>query len=203
MELTLKRAAGIVAALLLVSAVTQAVYTALYLSEADVPRQLLWGIEAFLFTVLAAFAGSAMLQARHAHLGWAAIAFAAVLNVVQVGVGLTLFGPFFEAAGNVEGLEPVAGAIVAYSFMVYNAAKVLLALAAVVFGLSLKGAGAKVLGGLTALVGGVAFVANALSMGMGRDFLGEIPLAGGSGVLATVLLAACLLKLPADSATAD
>ncbi|QYJ07028.1 thiamine biosynthesis protein ThiC [Qipengyuania flava] len=203
MEFTLKRTAGIVAALLLVSAATQVVYTTLYLSEAEVPRQFLWGLEGFLFTVLAAFAGSAMLQTKQAHLGWAAIGFAAVLNVVQVGVGLTLFGPFFEAAGNVEGLEPVAMGIVAYSFMVYNAAKVLLALAAVVFGLALKGAGAKALGGLTALVGAVAFVANALSMGMGRDFLGEIPLAGGSGVLATVLLAVCLLKLPADSAAAD
>jgi hypothetical protein len=203
MEFTFTRTTKIVAAVLLASAATQIIYTALYLSGADVPRQFLWGLEGFLFTVLAAFAGSAMLQAKWAHLGWAAIGFAALLNVVQVGVGLTLFGPFFEAAGTVEGLEPVAGAIVAYSFMVYNAAKVLLALAAVVFGLLLKGAGAKALGGLTALVGVVAFVANALSLGMGRDFLGEIPLAGGSGVLATILLAVCLLKLPADSAAAD
>lgn len=203
MEFTPTRTTKIVAALLLVSAATQILYTALYLSGADVPRQFLWGLEGFLFTVLAAFAGSAMLQAKRAHLGWAAIGFAAVLNVVQVGVGLTLFGPFFEAAGTVEGLEPVAGAIVAYSFMVYNAAKVLLALAAVVFGLSHRAAGARVLGGLTALVGAVAFVANALSLGMGRDFLGEIPLAGGSGVLATILLALCLLKLPAESAATD
>ncbi len=192
MEFTLKRTAQIVAALLLAVAVTQAIYTALYIAEVEVPRQLMWGLEGFIFTLLAAFAGSAMVQARRLHLGWSAIAFSAALNVVQVGVGLTMFGPFFEAAGEVEAFAPAAAAVVAFSFMVYNAAKVLLALAAIVFGLARLGAGAKVLGGLTALIGAVAFVTNALSMALGRDFSGELPLAGGSGVLATVLLALCI-----------
>ncbi|MCK0127431.1 thiamine biosynthesis protein ThiC [Erythrobacter sp. F6033] len=198
MDFTFKRTAHIVAALLIIAAVTQAIYTALYIAEADVPRQLLWGLEGFLFVVLAAFAGSAMVQAKSQHLGWAAIAFAAVLNVVQVGVGLTMFGPFFEAAGEVEALAPAASAVVAFSFMVYNAAKVLLALAAIVFGLAKLNDGAKALGGLTALVGAVAFVTNALSMALGREFSGELPLAGGSGVLATVLLALCLLSAVKD-----
>jgi membrane associated rhomboid family serine protease len=53
-------------------------------------------------------------------------------------------------------------------------------------------------GGLIAAVGLVALVSNALSMALGRDGLGELPLAGGSGVLATLLLALCLFTLPAD-----
>ncbi|WP_108792015.1 thiamine biosynthesis protein ThiC [Erythrobacter sp. Alg231-14] len=198
MEFTQKRTIHIVALLLIIAAVTQAVYTALYVAEADVPRQLLWGTEGALFVLMTAFAGSAMLQAKSLHLGWSAIAFASALNVVQVGVGLTMFGPFFEAAGAVEGLEPAATSVVAFSFMVYNAAKMLLALAAIVFGMAKLNAGSKALGGLTAVIGVVAFFSNALSMAMGRDFMGELPLAGGSGVLATILLAVCLFGLNSD-----
>ena len=198
MEFTLERTIKVVAILLLIAAVTQAVYTAMYVAEMDVPRQLLWGSEGFLFVVMAAFAGSAMVQVKRLHLGWAAIAFASVLNVIQVGVGLTMFGPFFEAAGEVEALAPAASAVLAFSFMVYNAAKVLLALAAIVFGMAKLAEGGKALGGLTALIGAIAFVTNTLSMAMGRDWSGELPLAGGSGVLATILLALCLLGLKSD-----
>ena len=81
----------------------------------------------------------------------------------------------------------------AFSFMVYNAAKVLLAIAAIVFGLARTGVGGRVIGGLTAVAGVIALVSNALSMALGRGFSGELPIAGGSGVLATVLLAVCLL----------
>ena len=198
MELTFKRTAQVVAVLLLLAAATQAAYTALYIAQMDVPRQLMWGTEGILFTILAAFAGSALVQARRAHLGWAAIAFAAVLNVVQVGVGLTMFAPFGEAADAVEGMAPAAGAVVAYSFMVYNAAKVLLALAAIDFGIGKAKAGPATLGYLTAGVGAVALVSNALSLALGRGFSGELPIAGGSGVLATLLLAVCLLTLKQD-----
>ncbi|MFT7321290.1 MAG: hypothetical protein ACI8SI_002850, partial [Congregibacter sp.] len=99
MDFTFKRTAQITGLLLLLAAVTQAIYTALYVSEADVPRQLLWGTEGFLFVMLAAFAGSAMVQTDRQHLAWSAITAAAVLNVVQVSIGLTMFGPFFEASG--------------------------------------------------------------------------------------------------------
>jgi hypothetical protein len=198
MHITYQRTVTIVAALLLTAATTQAIYTALYLAMPDVPRALLWGIEGLLFVMLAAFACSASVQAKQLHLGWSAIAMAAVLNLVQVGVGLAMFGPFGEAAGADPAFAPLAGAVVAFSFMVYNAAKVLLALAAVVFGLARMKAGGKALGGLTAMVGLVALVSNALSMAFGRGVLGELPLAGGSGVLATVLLGLCLFALPAD-----
>ncbi len=192
MNFTLSRTVQITALLLLLAAVTQALYTGLYIAEVDVPRQLLWGLEGLIFVLLAAFAGSAMVQAKNLHLGWSAIAFSAVLNVVQVGVGLTMFGPFREAAEASEALAPAAGAVVAFSFMVYNAAKVLLALAAIVFGMAKMNDGAKALGGLTAAIGAAALIANTLSMALGRGFSGELPLAGGTGVLATLLLAFCL-----------
>lgn len=195
MEFSFSRTAQATALLLLLAASTQAVYTALYLSESAVPRQLLWGTEGLLFVFMAAFAGSAMVQARRNHLAWAAITAAAVLNVVQVGVGLTMFGPFSAAAGEVEALTPAARSIVAFSFMVYNAAKVLLALALIVLGLAKLGGGAKVLGGLSVPVGIVALVSNAASMAAGRTVFGDLPLAGGSGVLATVLLAVCLFNV--------
>ena len=192
MDFTLKQTLRTIAALLLTAAATQTIYTALYVAEAEVPRQLLWGLEGLIFVLLAAFAGSALVQAKSHTLGYSAIAFAAALNVVQVGVGLTMFEPFFTAAGANEALGPVADSILAFSFMVYNAAKILLGLAAIVFGMAKANAGSKALGGLTVIVGGIAMLANSLSMAIGRDFLGEIPLAGGSGVLATVLLALCL-----------
>ncbi len=203
MQLTIRQTAQITGVLLLVAALTQAIYTALYLSEAQVPRQLLWGTEGFLFLMLAAFAGSALVQVDRQQLGWSAITAAAGLNVVQVGVGLTMFGPFLDAAKELEALAPAAGAVVAFSFMVYNAAKVLLALALIVFGLAKRAAGSPLLGGFSVAVGLVAMVTNTASMAAGRDVFGELPLAGGSGVLATVLLALCLLSLPQSGAEGD
>lgn len=198
MPTTNQRTVTIVAALLLVATITQSIYTALFLTMPELSRAPLWGIEGIVFTLMAAFAGAALAQAKRLHLGWSAIAAAAVLNVVQVSVGLTMFGPFGDAAKADPAFAPLIGAVVAFSFMMYNAAKVLLALAAVVFGLARMSAGGKALGGLTAAVGVVALGANALSLAAGRDVLGDLPLAGGSGVLATLLLAVSLFTLPAD-----
>lgn len=198
MEFTQKRTVQITAYLLLALAITQALYTALRMAEVAVPRQLLWGSEALLFTILAAFAGAALVQAKNYHVGWSAIAFSAVLNVVQVSVGLTMFGPFREAAGQVEGLAPAAGAVVAFSFMVYYAAKLLLGFAALIFGMGRMRAGAAAIGGLTALAGVIAMFANATLIGFGRGAFLPSSVAGGSGVVATLLLGVCLLSVDRD-----
>lgn len=195
MELTQKQTTQAISALLFLAVVTQVIYTALYVAASDVSRQWLWGLEGLVFVLLAAFAGSALVQAKTYTLGFSAIFAAAVLNVVQVGVGLTQFGPFGEVAQSVEGLAPAAGAVVAFSFFVYNAAKVLLGIAAVVFGVTKLQAGSKAIGGLTVFAGLLAFVTNTIVMMFGR--IEAVP-SGATGVVATLLLAVCLLSLRAD-----
>lgn len=195
MDFTHNQTVKFTAILLLLAAISQPIYTALYLGAPDVDRRFLWGLEGLIFVLLATFAGSALVTAKHYVVGFSAIAFSAVLNVVQVGVGLTQFGPFREAAEANPELGGVAFSVVAFSFFGYNAAKVLLGLAAIVFGVAKMKAGGKLLGGLTVLVGLVAFVANTLVMMFGLNGFLPSPIAGGSGVLATLLLAICLFGL--------
>ena len=199
MDLSQKTTIKFLAILLLLAALTQPVYTALYLGAPEVDRSFLWGLEGLIFVVTAAFAGSALVMAERYTLGFSAIAFAAALNVVQVGVGLTQFGPFREAATANPDLGGVAFSVVAFSFFGYNAAKILLGLAAVEFGMAKMKAGGKALGGLTALVGAVAFVANTLVMMFGLNGFVPSPVAGGSGVVATLLLALCLFGVSGES----
>jgi len=195
MEFTQARTVKTVAILLLLIAISQPVYTALYVAAPEFDRQFLWGLEGLLFVLLTAFAGSALVMAKRYTLGFSAIAFSAVLNVIQVGIGLTQFAPFRAAAESNAELGGVASSVVALSFFGYNAAKILLGLAAVVFGMAKMNDGGKALGGATALVGAVAFVANILVMMFGRQGFFPAELAGGSGVLATFLLALCLFSV--------
>ena len=198
MPTTHHRTVRAIALLLILACVTQSVYTAFYAAEMDVPRQLLWGTEGLLFPLLAALAGAAMVRTERLTLAFAAIAFAAVLNFLQVGIGLTLFFPFSDAAKADPALAPAAGAIVAFAFVIYNAAKLLLGFAALLVGLSRMAAGSKALGGATVLAGGIAMLANGATIAGGGDIFGKIPLAGGSGVLATLLLAVSLFAAAKD-----
>ena len=199
MELTQDRTVRILAILLLLTAISQPIYTALYLGAPEVDRQFLWGIEGFLFVLLAAFAGSALVMAKRYTLGFSAIAFASVLNVVQVGIGLTQFQPFRTAAETNADLSGVAFSVLALSFFGYNAAKILLGLAAIDFGAGKMKDGNKLLGGVTVLVGAIAFVANTLVMMFGLEGFFPSPIAGASGVIATVLLAICLLSSKSEA----
>jgi len=99
MELTRSRTVKITAILLLLAAISQPIYTALYQYAPEFDRKFLWGLEGLLFVVLVAFAGAALSTADRYTLGFSAIAFSAVLNVVQVGVGLTQFSGAGAAAG--------------------------------------------------------------------------------------------------------
>ena len=200
MELTQTRTVKIVAIFLLLAAISQPIYTLLYQHAPEVDRKILWGLEGLLFTLLAAFAGSALVMAKRYTLGFSAIAFSAVLNVIQVGVGLTQFGPAGAAAGTIPDFGAFAGGIFAFSFFSYNAAKILLGLAAIELGMGKIGRGNKALGGLTALVGLVAFLTNTLAMMFGRSGLPDpLPMvAGATGVVATLLLAICLFTLRSD-----
>ena len=194
MEFTKRQNIQTIAVLLLLTVISQALYTALYKFASDVPRLWLWGLEGLIFVILAAIAGSVLVQAKTHTLGFSAILVSAILNVIQVGIGATQFGPFREAAQSVEALAPAAGSVVALSFFIYNAAKILLGLSAIVFGSAISQEGSMLLGRLTILLGSVAIVANTMVMMFGRS---AIP-SGATGVLATLFLAVCLFKLHYD-----
>ncbi len=198
MDFTYLKTVKITAILLLLAAISQPIYTALYVGAPEINRQFLWGLEGLIFVLMAAFAGSAMALDKRFTLAFSAIAFSAVLNIFQVGIGLTQFGPFRAAAEVNPDLGGTASSVVALSFFGYNAAKILLGLAAIVFGMAVKDEGGKALGGLTVLVGVVAFVANTLVMMFGLKGFVPSPLAGASGVLATLLLALCMLKIKTE-----
>lgn len=195
MEFSQGRTVKTIAYLLLLAAITQPIYTALYLGAPELERNFLWGVEALIFVLMAAFAGSALAKAKRYTLGFSAIAFAAALNVVQVGIGLSQFGPFRHAADANPAFDGVAASVVALSFFIYNAAKILLSLAAIVFGRAQMKDGSRLLGKATALIGAVALVANALVLMFGRDGVLPPPVAGSFGVAATLLLAICLLRV--------
>jgi len=195
MELTYRSAVKYTAILLLLTAISQPAYTVLKNFAPEVNRQFLWGIEGLLFVLMTAFAGSALVLAKRYTLGFSAIAFSAVLNVAQVGVGYTQFDPFREAAQANADLGAISFSIYALSFFLYNAARVLLGLATIVFGMAKMNEGGKLLGGSAILVGVVALVTNALVMMFGIQGFMPRPIAGTSGFLATLLLALCMFRL--------
>jgi len=195
MELTYKTTVKYTAILLLLTAISQPAYTALKILAPEVNRQFLWGLEGLLFVLMAAFAGSALVLAKRYTLGFSAIAFSAVLNVTQVGIGYTQFDPFREAAEANADLGAITFSIFALSFFLYNAARILLGLAAIVFGLAKMNEGAKLLGGSAILAGVVALLTNTLVMMFGIQGFMPRPIAGSSGFLATLLLAFCMFRL--------
>ena len=206
MELTQKRTFKILAILVLLAAIIQPLYTLLFQQFPDVNRQILWRFEALIFVLMAAFAGAAMVQDKRYALGFAAIAFSTVLNVTQVGIGLLQFGPFRAATQTYEALGPVAFSVIALSFFLYNAAKALLGLAAIVFGMEKLKNGGTLLGALSLATGSVALITNALVMMFGIRALsiGTLQIkmvAGASGVVATLFLALCLFTLKLEDKT--
>ena len=195
MEFTQRQNIQAISTLLFLTVITQVVYTALYVAANDVSRLWIWGLEGLVFVLLAAIAGSALVQAKRYTLVFSAIFASAILNVVQVGIGLTQFGAFRDAAQGVEALAPAAGSVVALSFFIYNAAKVLLGISALVSGTAVIQIGSKWLGRLTVLFGFAAIVTNTIVMMFGR--IEAVP-SGATGVVATLLLAVCLLKLRSE-----
>lgn len=194
MELTQNRTVKSIALLLLLAAISQPIYTALFLGAPEIDRRFMWRFEGIVFVLLAAFSGSALVFAKRYALGFSAIAFSAVFKLLAVGLGLTQFGPFTAAAELNADLSDIVASILALSFFSYNSANILLGLAALVFGIAKFSDGGRVLGSATALVGAIAFVTNTVVMMFGFQGFLPSPVAGGSGVLTTLLLAICLFS---------
>ncbi len=198
MQISERSAARAVALLLLLAAITQPIYTAFFIGAPEIDRRFLWRVEGLLFILLACFAGAGLVLAKRYALGFSAIAFAAVFKLLAVGLGLTQFFPFNAAAEMNAGLSEVATSIVAFSFFCYNSANALLGLAAIVFGLDKWADHGRAIGAITTVVGIITLTTNTVVMMFGFQGLLPSPVAGASGVVATVLLAVCLLGTKRD-----
>lgn len=181
-----------IAALLGLIVVTQIIYVVLSNSGADINRPLIWSIEALAFMAMSVLALTGMTKADVSALGWAAIAVSGILNTVQVGMGLAMFGPLSEAG---EALAPAYQAVVAGAFFLYFAGKLLFGFAAIAFGAPLLRANgiARALG-LVAIIAGVAAMGvNLAGMAMGMTMVFA---AGAAGTAATLMLAIVLMMRP-------
>lgn len=174
---------------LLVTVASQLFYITVVSSAGPetVLRPITWITElfAFLSTALAAFT-LAVRRPDQAAL-WVIIAVAGIFDVMQVAIGLAMFGPASE------GEPQLMATVLAGAFFLYFLAKVLMAGAGIVFGL-IAGRGTttvtKVLGGPTVLAGLAAAVLNFLAM---IDSKAWMFAAGASGTAVTALLAVVLL----------
>lgn len=120
--------------LLLVTVVTQIVYVVLSDNGFVPNRTAIWSSEAVAFLGIAIVAQVAMVEKGAMALAWSAIAVSGVLNVVQAGMGLAMFGPLKEAG---DAMAPAYQATLAGAFFLYFAAKLLLGAAAITIGIHL------------------------------------------------------------------
>lgn len=191
MEHGASRPLMIVPMLLLSVVVTQIIYIVKATYQLDIPGTAIWSVEAVVFLGMTLLGLLAMVQNGQTTLGWAAIAIAGLLNVLQVGIGLAMFGPLADAG---EAMAPVYDAVAAGAFFLYFTGKLLFGLSAIVFGLSLvRSAGtAKIVGGLAIVTGAAAMLVNLCGMTIGMTWLYQ---AGATGTVATLVLAMALMMV--------
>jgi hypothetical protein len=193
MEISARQAASAAAICMIATVITQVGYMALPAIGIEVNSKIIWTIEAVAFLGIGVFALVAMARQAGPALAWSAIAIGGILNVVQVGMGLAMFGPVKDAG---EAMLPAFQAILAGAFFFYFAGKFLFGLAAVVLGAALfitPRAPAKIFGVLTILVGMAAVGLNLAGMAVGMDVV--FP-AGASGTAAALFAAiACVMAV--------
>ena len=185
---TLMRATG---AALLATVATQIFYiTIVSGSENEMLRPLTWFTELFAF-LLVTVASLALAAKRPDSAGiWAAIGVSGLLNLLQVGMGLSMFRPAMEAS---ETVPQLFAAILAGAFFLYFLAKLVIGLVALALGLGLlrRDTGAAKAGGAVLGLSGLAAIAlNLLAL---VDAKAWTFAAGGAGTAATALVAAALL----------
>ncbi|MGB3796811.1 MAG: hypothetical protein WA957_10970 [Alteraurantiacibacter sp.] len=157
------------------------------MTQTEPARQIIWSLEVLAFLTVA-ISGLALLPARP--LIGAAIAAGGIVNTIQAGMGLVMFGPLGEGG---DAVAPVFTAVLSMAFLLYFAGKVAFGVAALAAGVAIwRGAhgATRIMGGLAALTGLIAVGLNALAI---------IPetqityVAGGAGTVATLLLALVLV----------
>ncbi len=173
---------------MIVLVVTQLSYVVLSNSGFEMHRRVIWTTEAVAFLGITVLALVALAQHSKLAPAWAAIAVSGVLNVVQVGMGLAMFGPLKDAG---EAMAPAYEAVVGGAFFLYFTGKWLFGLAAILVGAAmLRGTGLAKAAGMLAILSGLAAMAvNLLGMASGMAWI--FP-AGATGTAATLLLAIAL-----------
>lgn len=190
MTLTTMRAAQITAFSLIAVVVTQLVYFGLNAGGVEFESSNIWFFEAIAFLAMALGALVLMVRSQAAQTAAAAIALGGVLNAIQVGMGMAMFGPVSDAG---EAMAPAYQAILAGAFWLYFAGKILFGLAGILLGLFLlKNAGgvAKSLGVVAVVTGLGALVVNTVALKAGLSMV--FP-AGATGTAATLFAALALL----------
>lgn len=182
------RPLSIIPVLLVTIVLTQILYIVKSTYKIDIPSTAVWSLEAVAFLAITVLALVAMLQKGSLTLAFAAIAMGSLLNVLQVGMGLTMFAPLSDAG---DALAPVYEVVVAAAFFLYFAGKLLFGFAAIVAGMTLlRGTGsARVVAVLAAVAGLAAILVNLGGIVVGMPWLYA---AGAAGTLATLLLAVAL-----------
>lgn len=203
MDSTTRRAGTLIALALIISIITQIVYMATLggpqpadpevgVTHADVVSYFtdrwaeigtIWMTEVAAFAIVAVAALMALVRGAAAPTAWAALMFAGVFNLIQLGIGLSMFKPAALAG---EALDPIFSTIVAGVFFFYFLAKALIGLAGIGLGLALwgrDGSTNKMIGAASLSVGLVAAAINivALPQGMAMVFM-----AGASGTAAAL-----------------
>jgi hypothetical protein len=189
-----------VSIMLLLTVATQILYIATLSGVGIVDgwplRSTVWTAELLLFTAIAITSIVGLVRSSDMQLGWAALIVAGLINMVQSGIGLSMFLPAAKAG---EAFAPLMGTLLAGSFLFYNLAKAILGFAALIFGLSLfhndQSIG-RMIGVVSAIAGAIAIALNIAAVHMG---LGSVPFSGASGAIAT-LFAGCALWLSSRQA---
>lgn len=197
MKIDARRAAQLVAAALVVTAITQMVYVILEGGGKSHVAYPIWRIETLSALVVAVF--SFVIVRRNPLVG-GCLAVGGIFNLMQTGMGLTMF---YQLGYGGEGPpNPVFLPVLRMSFFLYFAAKAALGVAAIVLAMELWQSAADGLWRIVALLVGLAGVGalllNAAAMMLG---LGVVPFAGAVGVVAAVLTAVALIRVirPADT----
>ena len=186
MPQTTRSLATFVSVALLLTVLSQIIYTTTLSGVGIVEgwplRSTIWTTELVLFTSIAIAALVGLVRSTDMQFGWSALVVAGLINMVQSGIGLSMFLPATKAG---EEFAPLMGTVLAGSFLFYYLAKLALGLAALFFGLSLfrRATGiVRIVGILSVIAGVIAIVLNIAALRLG---LGGVPLAGMAGAVAT------------------
>ena len=184
--------ANLIAVAMIVVVITQIAY--LTLKGDIITGRMIWSVEALAFSSIAVLALLRLAESGVSRftssLAWASLSLFGVVNLVQVGIGLTMFGPLGDAG---DLLGPVMGAVLAFAFFLYFTGKLFVGAAAIAIGmplLKISNGSTKLMGGFCALIGLVAIGLNATGMVIGMEL---VTAAGAAGTAATLFVAIALL----------